>query len=168
MKKLLGLLLIFATSITFACKACECPYKFFIVLKNATTSNCHVIQHDIKLGTLYPNDASETILPAQESPPYDIGILFRFAAPSFFSKSKITALGADSVMSVQCGEDKFVTFESKKDCSMDKDGSFSLKEFAITGTVLALANMDATYTQSQGDCTNKASPQPGTIYWTLY
>lgn len=146
MRKLVFVILLSISNILFACDKCMCKYLFDIIIANTTTEDCILTSQSIHNGTVYSKELPLRIAPGEQSKPYTI---------EYDVSNRQTQVS----MSLQCGNDKFITIQSQRELS----GFFYSTEKVI-GMVTAAANLDASFVGKLSQC---QMPKPATIYWNL-
>lgn len=162
MKKYLFISLIFCQSaLAYDARSMYCHYSFALVIKNNTQQTCSLNQQIIKQGEIYSKEIPLTLLPGEESKPYE----FLDYEPT----------GPDVVLSYQCGDDKFVTVETLRfrtdTLSPKPEYDFwgrkrylYITEYHMIGSIISLSNINAHYETSPGDCSKDI---PSSIVWTF-
>lgn len=152
MRKMLFVVLFFISNMPFACEGDDYfPSELFnIIIFNATTSDCSLTSQSIKNGMIYSKTLPLRISPEEQSEPYTLG--YNCAN----GQTEIT-------MSLQCGNDKFITIQSQRKIKFGFLG-FSKYEENILGLVTAAANLDAEYA---GKIHESYTSKIATIYWVL-
>lgn len=146
MRKTLLVFLFSASNVLFACDRCMCKYLFDVIIANATQSECVLSSQTIDKGMIYSKELPLRIQPGHQSKPYTF---------EYEKSSKQTKVS----MSLQCGDDKFITIQSER-----KRSGFFYNIEDITGMVTAAANLDATFVAKPSQC---SAPKAASIYWTL-
>jgi len=144
-KYILSFLLCFPL-IGLACDQCHCYHRFNIVIQNNTPVVCHVTETELEVGTV-----TSKKLPAQIS----VGetVVLSSIKTNYADRAQMR-------FSLQCGEDKFITFDSERTLDL---GFFSETE-NVFGSIIALSNMDASYRGEHSQCKKSI---PSTIYWDV-
>ncbi|MCR9191435.1 MAG: hypothetical protein NXI01_02095 [Gammaproteobacteria bacterium] len=147
MKKNILFLLLCFPLIGLACDQCHCFHRFNIVIQNNTPVICHVTQTEVEVGTVVSKK-----FPAQVS----VGetAVLSSIQTNYADRAKMR-------FSLQCGEDKFVTFDSERTLDF---GFFSETEHVL-GSIVSLSNMDASYRGDHEQCKKSI---PSTIYWDVH
>lgn len=142
MKKWLLILLMSNVSLAFS-GVYPCVY-FNITIKNNTANDCQLIQKFVRFGAISSATIEPTKIAAgQES--------------QSFEMSENGFNGPDIVLTYQCGNNQIITIESQKNLCMNNGD--------ITGSILSLSNIDATYTKVTGSYWKN---KKGSIYWTFF
>ncbi|MCR9192343.1 MAG: hypothetical protein NXI01_06745 [Gammaproteobacteria bacterium] len=146
MKKIAFILFFYSLQVLADDVRPTCPdYEMFeVIVKNNTTSDCVVVQEDLRHGYL-PRITQFFSLKSNEEK--KVSILYNLVVE-----------GPDMALSYQCGTDKFVTIVSAR------DGLFAPTRY-VKGLVSSAANMDAVFTAEQGSCEDN---KPARIRWSLY
>jgi len=146
MKKIAFILFFYSLQVLADNVRPTCPdYDMFeVIVKNNTTSDCVVIQQELRHGYL-PRTTQFFSLASNEEKKVSTLYSFLFEGP-------------DMALSYQCGADKFVTIVSAR------DGLFSPTRY-VKGLVSNAADMDAVFTAEQGSCEDN---KPARIRWSLY
>ena len=160
MKKYFLILILVCPVAVSAADALYCSSSISVVIKNNTQQTCHLTQQILKQGEMKSNEVPITILPGNESKPYQI---------HNFGKT-----GPDIVLSYQCGEDKFVSIESARfttttvvSTGPDFWGKIygrDVDEEHLIGAIVSLSNINAHYETSLDDCSQN---KPSSIIWTF-
>ena len=128
-----------------------CNYVMDVIIQNQTGAQCRLINLIIQQGNSRAKTIPLVIDNNEQSKPYtietDIAFLYEEAAID---------------LTYLCGEEKMVTFSSKK--SIDKYGLYNKN--TLSGNPSSFSNMDADYVVVPQSCYSK-KPTPDTIIWTL-
>ncbi len=156
MKKYMALVLCISSSLGYAYVPRNlCPYLLNVIIQNDTGTDCHLIQQTINQGNTRSTELPLTVLAMQKSPAYTFETEVGTPLPGFSEDIDVT-------LTYQCGDDKVVTFDSKKTVVK----GFLYHAYSITGLVTSISNIDADYTATKGNCSGYP-PNVDSITWML-
>ncbi len=156
MKKKIALVLCISSSLAYATiPRSLCPYLLDVIIQNDTGTDCHLIQQTMNTGNTRSTDLPLTIPATQKSPPYTFETEIGMPLPGATEEISVT-------LTYQCGNDKIVTFDSKKIITK----GFLYKTSSITGLATSLSGIDADYITTKSRC-SAYPPSPDTIVWML-
>lgn len=155
MKQYIALLLCFISSLSYAEKVDLelCPDLLNVVIQNDTKFDCYLTYQAMHQGTAR-SSAIPIMIPAGKK------------APTYGFETEMTDFWHNDLsveLNFQCGEDKAVTFESRKRVYT---GILS-SDISIDGLVTSLSNMDASFLRVPGECFGPY-PKVDTLRWILY
>ena len=142
----------FCSSWAYAADMTLCNYLFDIVIQNNTGTQCRLVQQSFNTGNTYSKTLPLVINAGEKSVPF-----------TFETKIGFAAEDVDIDLSYSCGNDKMVTFKSKK--MIEKYVVYNSATFE--GLASSLSNMDADYVVQPQKC-YAFQPRPDTMLWTFH